>query len=215
MRRGFTLIELLVVIAIVAILAAMLLPVLSRARENAKRAVCMNNLKQIGLATIMYANDYNDYLPPKARTGWGSTLWGSPFSGEPYKYNVLGCFLQGYKETGRGRYIDNPGVLVCQFPFGDYARRNYGWGRVESIKEDFEINGRTASCSYAANTAYGVNCPLYSHAVTAAGQPLAWARLSKGEKNGYVWVVDLWVLPTGSDTRSHRVNHLSEFPEPL
>jgi prepilin-type N-terminal cleavage/methylation domain-containing protein/prepilin-type processing-associated H-X9-DG protein len=63
-RKGFTLIELLVVVAIIAILAAMLLPVLTKARENARRAVCMNNLKQIGVLIFMYANDYDNWLPP-------------------------------------------------------------------------------------------------------------------------------------------------------
>jgi len=61
--RGFTLIELLVVIAIISILAAVLFPVFARARENARRASCMSNLKQIGLGFLMYAQDYDGVFP--------------------------------------------------------------------------------------------------------------------------------------------------------
>ena len=62
-RRGFTLIELLVVIAIIAILAAILFPVFARAREKARSATCMSNLKQLGLALEMYSSDYDDLYP--------------------------------------------------------------------------------------------------------------------------------------------------------
>lgn len=62
-NKGFTLIELLVVIAIIGILAGILLPVLSRARESARRTQCMSNVKQIGMGLIMYANENNENYP--------------------------------------------------------------------------------------------------------------------------------------------------------
>ena len=61
--KGFTLIELLVVIAIIAILAAILFPVFARARENARRASCQSNLKQIGLGVMQYTQDYDERFP--------------------------------------------------------------------------------------------------------------------------------------------------------
>src|SRR5690349_7223716 len=62
-RRGFTLIELLVVIAIIAILAAILFPVFAQAREKARQAACLSNFKQIGLAVMMYVQDWDETYP--------------------------------------------------------------------------------------------------------------------------------------------------------
>jgi prepilin-type N-terminal cleavage/methylation domain-containing protein/prepilin-type processing-associated H-X9-DG protein len=62
-KRGFTLIELLVTIAIISILASILFPVFARARENARRASCLSNLKQIGLGFMMYIQDYDEHYP--------------------------------------------------------------------------------------------------------------------------------------------------------
>src|SRR5437867_2220098 len=80
-HSGFTLIELLVVIAIIAILASILFPVFARAREQARKATCMSNLRQIAMATLQYVQDYDEMFPGSdsksatipSSSGWNPT----------------------------------------------------------------------------------------------------------------------------------------------
>ncbi len=82
-RRAFTLIELLVVIAIIAILAALLLPALSSAKQRVRRVACLNNLRQLTAAAVLYSGDYDDRIPPNTLDGATSSWVGGDTAGLP------------------------------------------------------------------------------------------------------------------------------------
>src|ERR1700712_1940336 len=85
-KKGFTLIELLVVIAIIAILAAILFPVFAQAREKARQSSCASNMKQMSLAVIQYAQDYDESYPTGLQSGWYAASWA--YNVQPYIKSV-------------------------------------------------------------------------------------------------------------------------------
>jgi len=115
-KKGFTLIELLVVIAIIAILAAILFPVFSRARESARTSSCLSNMKQVGTGILMYTQDFDDRFPQfAARPAEFFTASNSPTT--PAEWYISGNIdTEGYISTWMDYtfpYIKNLGVFQC------------------------------------------------------------------------------------------------------
>jgi prepilin-type N-terminal cleavage/methylation domain-containing protein len=147
-RRGFTLIELLIVIAIIAILAAMLLPVLTSAKESAMRVSCANNLKQIGIACNVYASDYNDYLPAVNLTSptenfYQTTLAcrttaipGTQISQGPFGLGQL--FF--YAGVNNGQVFYCPSILTGEYSYSYYTAAGYPWPAMTPAAESGDGN---------------------------------------------------------------------------
>jgi len=140
-RSGFTLIELLVVIAIIAILAAILFPVFAQAREQARKTSCLSNEKQIGLAFLMYAQDYDETLPA-IPFGDCATCW--PWAAWPGSYDWTGVFTHGVYPYTKNRAIyqcpsatENDrwsGANGVSYGYSEYFyNKNQGWSKLASV----------------------------------------------------------------------------------
>src|SRR5947209_1187687 len=118
-RDGFTLIELLVVIAVIAILAALLFPVFARTREKARAARCLSNLKQMGAAWMLYAQDYDEMFPvasPGSDAHWGATANNDPNEGRCSDMKDRGSF-GGWIGNLLVPYTKNTEIFKCpSFP---------------------------------------------------------------------------------------------------
>jgi len=172
-RRGFTLIELLVVIAIIAILAAILFPVFAQARETARMASCLSNLKQIGLGTMMYVQDYDETYPNCKAWGrmWTGDWLGSPGTVAPN----INPDLMRYLPDLINPYVKNNQIWFCPTVGRDGAAFGF-WGTPPNGQDPAVANGTTYL--WAHTTATCSTCPGYTKAnpapaVTVSNLPQA------------------------------------------
>ncbi|NLF18521.1 MAG: DUF1559 domain-containing protein [Lentisphaerae bacterium] len=165
----FTLIELLVVIAIIAILAAMLLPALSKAREKARTISCLNNQKQSSLGLLMYCDDNRERYPQGDAVAWGDGGWPSGLHG-------------GYVDR-IWRYVNSQAVFLCPT---DETRNNLTHGNGE---------GHTFGSDYLEGTypdqpfSYAYNYDLYSRTNSALKYPSQTCLVAESSERPYVYRV--------------------------
>jgi prepilin-type N-terminal cleavage/methylation domain-containing protein/prepilin-type processing-associated H-X9-DG protein len=156
MKRQFTLIELLVVIAIIAILAAMLLPALSKAREKARQISCIGNMKQFGLANAMYADDNDDMTVPVEYSITGSYTLpdGSTFSSYVLWHTLIYPYIGNFKTYDCPSGVDGVNGVINykgQYLGNSMYGRNGRYGDMKRASFNYP-----SDCFFFADTGYGI-----------------------------------------------------------
>jgi len=155
MRKGFTLIELLVVIAVIAILMGILMPVLGKARKQARGAACMGQLKQWGLIWNMYCQDYNYEFPNGTLRSSGELRW------------PRGIWITSL----RANWEKHPKLLLCPSARKDSGTDHGGVETSYVMGNYLDIDGNQA---VAERASYGINCWAYSTQIDIQGRKAAW-----------------------------------------
>jgi len=145
-RKGFTLIELLVVVAIISILAALLLPALQKAKAQAQKAVCANNLRQLFIGMMAYAGDFDGWGPPGLNSARAS-IWLTDHSGNSFSW-----FVRPVIDS----YFPQPNLFLCP---------SIGQTGLDYIK--------SASGPRSASTQWGAYCIFFGISITPASSPTA------------------------------------------
>ena len=164
-RKGFTLIELLVVIAIIALLMGILMPALARVRQLANRVVCGSNLKAIGTAMLVYANDYDDDYPVATGSAlhWNETAdWDAAsredaFAGLEASVEASLFLLVKYVEMGPKSFICNSdagasALKLSDYPDAEVSELTQAWDFGPIIADQ---DGPEYHCSYSYHVPYG------------------------------------------------------------
>ena len=147
--KGFTLIELLVVIAIIAILAAILFPVFSSAKEKARSSQCINNMNQMGKAMRMYLDNHNGTFPGAVPLGGyeSARVYGYYWQGTEAGAKPSGALFNIYERGGLWPYVSGKGIYVCPSDYNQYVPRTTGGTQVGSTTK----TSRPFGLSYSMN----------------------------------------------------------------